>query len=96
MNKKEIENQYKSKLKLINYYNKFYYDKSKPKVSDKKYDELKSEILLLESNYNFLNSKNPLSENVGYKPSRNFNKVAHRVPMLSLANAFGKEDLINF
>ena len=96
MNKKEIENQYKSKLKLINYYNKFYYDKSKPKVSDKKYDELKSEILLLESNYNFLNSKNPLSENVGYKPSRNFNKVAHRVPMLSLANAFGREDLINF
>ena len=41
MNKKEIENQYKSKLKLINYYIKFYYDKSKPKVSDKKYDELK-------------------------------------------------------
>jgi DNA ligase (NAD+) len=96
MNKKEIENQYKLKLELINHYNKFYYDKSKPKVSDKKYDELKTEILLLESNYKFLNSKNSLSKNVGYKPSRNFNKMAHRVPMLSLANAFDKEDLINF
>ena len=41
MNKKEIENQYKKKIKLINNYNKFYYQKSKPKVSDKVYDELK-------------------------------------------------------
>jgi len=54
MNKKEIENQYKKKIKLINNYNKFYYQKSKPKVSDKVYDELKKEILWLESNHKYL------------------------------------------
>ena len=96
MNKKEIENQYKKKIKLINNYNKFYYQKSKPKVSDKVYDELKKKILWLESNHKFLKSKKSPSINVGYQPSKIFKKSNHRVPMLSLANAFGEEDLVNF
>ena len=33
---------------------------------------------------------------MGYKPSKNFKKIKHKVPMLSLANAFNEEDLINF
>ena len=96
MNKKEIENQYKEKIELINNYNKFYYDRNKPKVSDKVYDELKAEILLLETNHKFLRSKNSPSKNVGYKPSKNFKKSNHRVPMLSLGNAFEEVDLVNF
>ena len=74
MNKKDIEIQYKKKINLISNYNKFYYEKSEPRVSDKEYDDLKAEILLLESNYKFLNSKNSPSNNVGYKPSKNFKK----------------------
>ena len=62
MNKKEIENQYRSKIKLINEYNKFYYDKSKPKVSDKQYDDLKKAVLELEFRYKFLKSKNSYLE----------------------------------
>ena len=34
MNKKKIEIQYSEKIELFNKYNKFYYDKSKPLVSD--------------------------------------------------------------
>jgi DNA ligase (NAD+) len=96
MNKKKIESHYKKKIKLINSYNKAYYDASKPLVSDKEYDDLKNSILNLESQYSFLTSKNSPSKIVGFKPSKNFQKKIHRVPMLSLANAFGKEDLINF
>jgi DNA ligase (NAD+) len=96
MSTKKIENQYREKIKLINDYNKFYYDKSRPKVSDKIYDELKDEILLLESRYKFLKSKKSPSKNIGYKPSKNFKKISHRSPMLSLSNAFGRDDLINF
>ena len=33
---------------------------------------------------------------MGFKPSKNFKKVLHKVPMLSLANAFSEEDLLNF
>ncbi len=96
MNKKQINKKYLSKVKLINKLNKFYYDKSKPIVSDKEYDDIKKEILILEKKYKFLNSQNSPSKIVGHKPSKNFKKDLHRVPMLSLANAFTEEDLINF
>jgi DNA ligase (NAD+) len=96
MNKKQIEIIYKKKIKLLDKYNKNYYEKSNPLVTDKKYDDLKKDILLLEINNTFLNSNKSPSKTVGYKPSKNFKKAFHRVPMLSLANAFGREDLINF
>ncbi|MBD1149408.1 NAD-dependent DNA ligase LigA [Pelagibacterales bacterium SAG-MED27] len=96
MNKKKIEIEYKKKIKLITDYNKKYYDTSKPLVADKEYDDLKNNILILESKYSFLNSENSPSRVVGFKPSKNFQKIPHKIPMLSLANAFGREDLINF
>ena len=96
MNKKKIQKEYKLKLELLNKHNKFYYDKNNPKISDSEYDVLKREIIKLENKYNFLTSKGSISDNVGFKPSKNFKKVQHRVPMLSLANAFTENDLINF
>jgi DNA ligase (NAD+) len=96
MKKNQIELQYKKKIKLLTEYNKNYFDKNNPIVDDNDYDKLRNEILLLEKNYKFLFSKNSPSKKIGYKPSKNFKKVSHRIPMLSLANAFGREDLINF
>ena len=96
MNKKKIEVDYYKKIKLLIDYNRNYYDNSKPLVSDKEYDDLKNSILNLESKYSFLNSENSPSKIIGFKPSKNFQKVAHRVQMLSLANAFERDDLINF
>ena len=95
MNKK-IEINYRKKINLLQIYNKKYYEESDPAVSDEEYDTLKKDILLLEQKYKFLNSEKSPSRTVGYKPSRNFNKVVHKVPMLSLSNAFGEKDLINF
>ena len=86
---------YKKKLDLLERYNKHYYQNQKPLVSDKQYDELKSEVLELEKKYGLDNSKSP-SVNVGYKPSKKFDKFKHKVKMLSLSNAFNEKDLINF
>ena len=86
----------KEKIELLKDCNKYYYDKSNPKISDKKYDQLKSIILFMETKYEFLKSKDSPSKVVGYKPSKNFKKAQHKVPMLSLANAFNEEDLLNF
>jgi DNA ligase (NAD+) len=96
MNKKKIQIEYIEKINLINKFNKFYYDNNNPKVSDQEYDKLKNEITTLEKKYKFLKSNKSPSKIVGFKPSKNFNKSPHKVPMLSLANAFTKEDLINF
>ncbi len=96
MNKKEIISKYNKKLKLINKLNRNYYDKSKPIVTDQEYDDLKREVINLENTYKFLSSKNSPSKSVGHRPSKNFKKANHRVPMLSLANAFSEEDLVNF
>ncbi len=96
MKKKEIQKKYNDKIKLIKKYNANYYDKSNPIVNDQVYDNLKQEILQLEIDYNFLNSENSPSKVVGYEPSKNFKKSLHKVPMLSLGNAFSEEDLYNF
>ncbi len=96
MNKKVIQKLYNSKIKKLNKLNEFYFDKSKPKVTDEEYDEFKKEIIKLEKKYDFIKFKNPVSENVGFKPSKNFKKTPHRVPMLSLSNAFNESDLLNF
>ena len=96
MNKKEIFFDYKKKIDKFKDYNKSYYENSNPKVSDREYDDLKSKILKLENEYNFLKSKFSPSSVVGYKPSKNFRKSLHKVPMLSLGNAFSEEDLVNF
>ena len=96
MKKEEIKKIYKEKIKTFVHYNFLYFEKSNPKVSDTEFDNLKNEILKLEKDYKFLNHKDSPSNNVGFKPSKNFKKVKHKVAMLSLSNAFEEEDLKNF
>ena len=91
-----IKNEYLKKIKLLHKYNKAYFDTSKPLITDQEFDILKKQIFKLEKKYSFLKHKNSPSKTLGFKPSKNFKKVKHRVPMLSLANAFNKEDLLNF
>ena len=56
MNKKKIKKEYNKKIKLINNYNKYYYNESSHLVSDKEYDELKKKIIILENKYDYLKS----------------------------------------
>ena len=90
-----VKKDYINKINLIQKYNKAYYVNSKPNVSDTVYDELKKNILDLEKKYDFKHKNSP-SVSIGFKPSKNFKKVKHKIPMLSLNNAFSKDDLINF
>ena len=92
----EIKRKYLKRIKLIQKYNQFYYDKNKSIITDNEFDSLKIEVLELEKKYNYLKNKNSPSKNVGYTPSKNFKKVKHKEPMLSLSNAFNEDDLLNF
>jgi DNA ligase (NAD+) len=91
-----IKKNFLEKIKLFKKYNKYYYEKNKSIITDQEFDILKKDIIDLEDEYNFLKSEQSPSKSVGFKPSKNFQKVKHKVPMLSLANAFNEEDIKSF
>ncbi len=96
MNEKLIKKQYLKKISDLRKHNQAYYDKSAPLIADTDYDKLKNDIINYEKKYKFLKNQNSPSLLVGFRPSKNFKKIKHKVPMLSLSNAFDEEDLINF
>ena len=91
-----LKKEYLKKIKEINLHNKYYFEKNSPKISDYEYDKLKKEIIDIEKrNPEILSNYSPTLK-VGYTPSKNFKKSVHREKMLSLSNAFSKDDLVNF
>tara|TARA_B100001057_G_scaffold384556_1_gene391051 strand:+ start:617 stop:2638 length:2022 start_codon:yes stop_codon:yes gene_type:complete len=92
----KINQQYLNKIKLFQKYNKHYYDFNEPLVKDSIFDELKIQILELEKKYDYLDHKDSPKNSVGFKPSKLFKKIKHKIPMLSLSNAFDEEDILNF
>ena len=81
---------------LLNQYSYEYYTLDKPTVPDAEYDKLMQELLGLEEKYPELVTSDSPSQRVGGKPLESFEKVEHRVPMLSLGNAFNEGDLRDF
>ena len=96
MQKKEIEKAYIKKINELKKYDEAYFDQDNPIVSDKKYDDVKQEILNLEKKYKYLKNENSPSKTIGYQPSEKFKKIDHSVPMLSLSNAFSRENIEDF
>ena len=96
LNQKELINIYKKKIKLIKKYNKYYHNNDHPLVTDANFDKLKKEIIELESNNEFLKKDGSVTEIIGTKPSNKFKKIKHLKPMLSLSNAFNKDDMKGF
>jgi len=96
MNKTSIKKSYLETIDKLKKYNQAYYEKDSSIITDQQYDILKKKVIDLENEYKFLGNKNSPTQSVGFKPSKNFKKVKHKVPMLSLGNAFNEEDLKNF
>ncbi len=88
--------EFKDKIQELKRHNHFYFNKDKPKISDAKYDELKKEIIALENNYDYLKKLKLLENIIGSPLTNKFDKIKHLKPMLSLSNAFGREDMDDF
>ena len=80
----------------IEKHDKLYYIKSSPVITDQQYDELRRELEKLESLYPELRHKKSVTQTVGTKVAKGFAKIKHTYPMLSLSNAFSKEDILDF
>ena len=91
-----IINIYKKKIKYLKKHSKLYFNDDNPQISDSEFDKIKKDILELEKKYSFLKKIKSTSNNVGALPSNKFKKIKHLRPMLSLSNAFSKEDMKDF
>lgn len=81
---------------IIEYHNKLYYQQDNPEISDSEYDRLMQELQELEKLYPDENLASSPSQRIGAAPLAKFVSVEHPSPMLSLANAFSEEEIIDF
>ncbi len=80
----------------IEHHNYRYYVLDDPEIADAEYDLLLRELKALETEYPEIITPDSPTQRVAGAPIESFQKVTHRVPMLSLDNAFGAEDLRAF
>ncbi|MBW7651999.1 NAD-dependent DNA ligase LigA [Anoxybacillus sp. ST4] len=92
----DVEKQMAQLRQQIEKYNYEYYVLDKPSISDAEYDELMRRLIELEEQYPQYKTPDSPSQRVGGAPLESFAKVTHRVPMLSLSNAFNEGDLRDF
>src|SRR3954454_8047161 len=81
---------------LLTQYGYEYYVLDKPSVPDAEYDKLMKELLELEEQFPELKTPDSPSVRVGGTVLDLFEKVVHRIPLLSLGNAFNEQDLRDF
>lgn len=83
-------------IDLINYHSNKYYNEDTPEISDFEYDNLMKELMKIETEHPELKREDSPSTRVGGKPLDRFNQVTHKIPMLSLSNAYSAQDLKDF
>ena len=80
----------------IERHNYLYYVLDAPEISDAEYDRLFQELQELESRHPELVTPDSPTQRIGAAPAEQFNTLRHRVPMLSLGNAFGQAEFLEF
>ena len=91
-----IENRINELIDLINYHNEKYYNQDEPEITDFEYDNLMKELIKLEEENPELKRVDSPSSRVGGKALDKFTQITHKIPMLSLSNAYSAQDLRDF
>ncbi len=80
----------------INYHNYLYNTLDQPEISDYEYDQLFNRLKEIERNHPELITPDSPTQKVGAKPSERFQKVNHPTQVLSLTNAFGPQETLDW
>jgi DNA ligase (NAD+) len=96
MNHAEAEKKINQLRVNIERHNRLYYVLNQPDISDREYDRLYAELEALENKFPGLVTPDSPTRRVGGEPLKEFRNVQHRVPMMSLANTYSRDELVDF
>ena len=92
----KVKKEYLALVAELNKHNDLYHNQDSPEISDQEYDQLFKKLLALESEFPNIKAINSPSERVGSEPVSGLRPFNHRIPMLSLDNAFDDQDIEDF
>lgn len=91
-----VKNRIDELIKILNEASRNYYELDNPTITDQEYDDYYHELEQLEKNYpEFIRNDSP-TKRVGGKVIKEFSKVTHEIPMMSLGDIFSEEEIIEF
>ncbi len=93
---KQYRKRHEELKKIVDHHNRLYHDSDAPEISDYEFDKLFLELQRLEAEHPDLDLADSPTQRVGGLPLEAFQKVAHSLPMLSIANSYDLEDLRDF
>ena len=93
---KQVQEEISKLVSLLNKYSYDYYVEDNPQISDTEYDTLYKQLEKLEEKNPEYILENSPTQRVGDRVLDEFEKITHKVPMLSLSNTFSTEDLRDF
>ena len=83
-------------VEAVEYYGRKYHVEDAPEIPDAEYDALYNRLAAIEQRFPELVREDSPTRKVGAAPAAGFRKIRHAVPMLSLGNAFSREDVQGF
>ena len=92
----DYKKRYEELLQIILKANKEYYTEDTPVLTDREYDNYMSEFLKIEELHPELVTPDSPSQVIGGKTKSKFNKIRHAVPLMSLADVFNEDELIEW
>jgi DNA ligase (NAD+) len=96
MNKDLAQKRIEKLRNEINHHRYLYYVLDAPELSDAMFDSLNNELKKLEGEYPELITPDSPTQRVGAAPLEKFEKVTHNRPMMSLFDAFTREDMFDW
>ena len=96
MNANDAQKRMEELYRLIKYHNDRYYNQDDPEISDFEYDQLSLELRELEAQWPLFVHADTPTQHVGGTARREFRKVQHDVPVISLQDVFSREEVFAF
>ena len=91
-----MEERYNELIEILNKANIEYYTQDNPTLTDREYDNYMSELLKIEEKYPDIMRVDSPSQRIGNAVISKFEKVKHKVPLMSIADVFNEEELIDW